>query len=248
MDGSLGSSTAMFFEPYTQDPSTSGLFVVDREVMKRRILEADKAGLQVAVHSIGDKSNHDMLTIFSEVIKENGPRDRRFRIEHAQHMHPDDYKRFAELGVIASMQPYQAIDDGRFAEKRIGNERCKQTFAFNSFLRNKAILAFGSDWPVAPLEAIVGIYAAVTRRTLDDKNPGGWFPEQKITVEQAIRAFTLTAAYAQFQEDIKGSITVGKLADMVVLSEDILSMPPEKIETVEILYTIVDGKIVYQKQ
>jgi predicted amidohydrolase YtcJ len=248
MDGSLGSSTAMFFEPYTQDPSTSGLFVVDRETMKKRILEADKAGLQVAIHSIGDKSNHEMLSIFSEVIKENGPRDRRFRIEHAQHMLPDDYKRFTELGVIASMQPYHAIDDGRFAEKRIGYERCKQTYAFNSFLRNKAILAFGSDWPVAPLEAIVGIYAAVTRRTLDDKNPGGWFPEQKITVEQAIEAFTLTAAYAQFQEDIKGSITVGKLADMVVLSEDILTIPPEKIEKVEVLYTIVNGKIVYQKQ
>jgi len=248
LDGSLGSSTAMFFEPYTQDPSTSGLYVVDPDVLKKQMIEADKAGLQLAIHSIGDKANSDLLDMFAEVIKENGPRDRRFRVEHAQHIHPKDFKRFAELGVIASMQPYHAIDDGRFAEKRIGYERCKTTYAFNSFLENGVIMAFGSDWTVAPLDAILGIYAAVTRRTLDDANPGGWFPEQKITVEQAVEAYTLTAAYASFQENIKGSITPGKLADMVVLSHDILTIPPEEIENTEVLFTIINGNVVYEKQ
>lgn len=247
LDGSLGSSTAMFFEPYTQDPSTSGLYVVDPGVLKKQMLEADKAGLQLAIHSIGDKANSDLLDMFAEVIKENGPRDRRFRVEHAQHIHPKDFKRFAELGVIASMQPYHAIDDGRFAEKRIGYERCKTTYAFHSMLENDVIMAFGSDWTVAPLDAILGIYAAVTRRTLDDANPGGWFPEQKITVEQAVEAYTLTPAYASFQENIKGSITPGKLADMVVLSHNILTIPPEEIEKTEVLYTIVNGNVVYEK-
>lgn len=245
LDGSLGSSTAMFFEPYTQDPSTSGLYVVDPDALKKQIIEADKAGLQMAIHSIGDRANSDLLDMFAEVIKENGPRDRRFRVEHAQHIHPKDFERFAELGVIASMQPYHAIDDGRFAEKRIGYERCKTTYAFNSMLENNVIMAFGSDWTVAPLNAILGIYAAVTRRTLDDANPGGWFPEQKITVEQAVEAYTLTSAYASFQENIKGSITPGKLADMVVLSDDILTIPPEEIKDTVILYTIVNGNIVY---
>jgi len=247
MDGSLGSSTALFFEPYTQDPSTCGLAVVDYATMKEYILRADKAGFQVTIHAIGDKANSDLLEMYDAVIQENGPRDRRFRIEHAQHIRPGDFKRFAELGVIASMQPYHAIDDGRFAEKRIGYERCKGTYAFHSFLENGAGLAFGSDWPVAPLEAIPGIYAAVTRRTLDDKNPDGWFPEQKITVEQAVEAYTLSAAYAQFQEHIKGSITLAKLADLVVLSDDIFSIPPEEIENTEVLYTIINGKVVYKK-
>ena len=248
LDGSLGSSTAMFFEPYTQDPSTSGLYVIDPDELKRQMLAADRMGLQMAIHSIGDKSNSDLLDMFKEIIDTNGPRDRRLRIEHAQHMHPKDFKRFAENGVIASMQPYHAIDDGRFAEKRIGAERCKTTYAFKSFLDNDVVVAFGSDWDVAPLDAILGIYAAVTRRTLDDKNPDGWIPEQKISVEQAIYGYTVTPAYASFQEDIKGSITTGKLADIVVLSQDILRIPPEDIENTEILYTIVNGKVVFEKE
>jgi len=247
LDGSLGSTTAVFFEPYTQDPTTSGLYVVDPAVLQQQMLEADKAGLQLAIHSIGDKSNSDLLDMFEEIIETNGPRDRRMRIEHAQHMHPKDFSRFADLGVIASMQPYHAIDDGRFVEKRIGYERCKGTYAFKSFLDNGVVLTFGSDWDVAPLNALVGIYAAVTRRTLDDKNPDGWMPEQKITVEQAIEAYTLAPAYTSFQEDIKGSITEGKFADMVVLSADILTIDPVEIENTEVLYTIVDGQVVYQK-
>jgi len=245
LDGSLGSSTAMFFEPYTQDPSTSGLYVIDPQELKQQMLEADKMALQMAVHSIGDKSNSDLLDIFAEVIKTNGPRDRRHRIEHAQHMHPKDYERFAQLGIIASMQPYHAIDDGRFAEKRIGAQRCQNTYAFKSFLDNNVTLAFGSDWDVAPLDAILGIYAAVTRRTLDGANPDGWIPAQKITVEEAIKGYTMGPAYASFQENIKGSITPGKLADMVVLSQDILSIPPEKIEDTEVLFTFVNGRVVF---
>lgn len=247
IDGSPGSSTALFFEPYTQDPSVSGLAVVDYKTMRESIGRADKAGFQVAIHTIGDKANSDLLDMYAEVIRENGPRDRRFRIEHAQHIRPGDFKRFAELGVIASMQPYHAIDDGRFAEKRIGYERCKATYAFHSFLENGARLAFGSDWPVAPLEVIPGITAAVTRRTLDGKNPDGWFPEQKISVEQAVDAYTLSAAYSQFQEMLKGSITPGKFADLTVLSDDIFTVPSEEIEKAEVLFTIVNGKIVYKK-
>ncbi|KPK77064.1 MAG: hypothetical protein AMJ79_04545 [Phycisphaerae bacterium SM23_30] len=248
LDGSLGSSTAMFFEPYTQDPSTCGLYVVDPKLLLQQMLEADKADLQLAIHSIGDKANSDLLDMFAEIIAENGPRDRRLRIEHAQHLHPKDYKRFAQLGVIASMQPYHAIDDGRFAEKRIGAERCKNTYAFKSFLDNHVALAFGSDWDVAPLDALLGIYAADTRRTLDDAHPDGWIPEQKITVPQAIEAYTLTPAYASFSENIKGSITPGKLADMVVLSQDILSIPPAQIENTEIIYTIINGQIVFENR
>ena len=185
MDGSLGSSTAMFFEPYVQDPSTSGLYVIDPDVLKQQMLEGDSMGFQLAIHSIGDKSNSDLLDMFHEIIKTNGPRDRRFRVEHAQHMDPKDFKRFADLDVIASMQPYHAIDDGRFAEGRIGAKRCETTYAFKSFLDNGVTLALGSDLDVAPLDAILGIYAAVTRRTLDGKHPDGWYPEQKITLEEA---------------------------------------------------------------
>lgn len=248
LDGSLGSSTAMFFEPYTQDPSTSGIYVVDPDELKQQMAEADKMGLQLAIHSIGDRSNSDLLDMFHEIIRINGPRDRRLRIEHAQHMHPKDFQRFADLDVIASMQPYHAIDDGRFAELRIGAERCKTTYAFKSFLDHGVTVAFGSDWDVAPLNAILGIYAAVTRRTLDGKHPGGWYPEQKITVEQAIYGYTMAPAYASFQEDLKGSITPGKVADIVVLSDDILTIPPEQIEDTEVICTIVNGKVVFEKK
>ncbi len=247
LDGSLGSSTAKFDKPYTQDPTTTGIFVNPPEKLFQLILDADKAKLQVAIHAIGDRANSVMLDIFSKVIEKNGPRDRRFRIEHAQHMNPSDFKRFGELGIIASMQPYHAIDDGRFAERRIGKERCQYTYAFHSFLDNGVKLAFGSDFPVAPLNALAGIYAAVTRRTLDEKNPEGWIPEQKITVEQAIKGYTLDAAYSQFQEEIKGSIACGKLADLVVLSQDILTIPPEDIGDTDILYTIVGGQVVYSE-
>src|SRR5262249_4597581 len=213
------------------------------------ILKADRAGINVAVHAIGDRANAELLDIFAEVVKKNGPRDRRFRIEHAQHLRPEDYKRFADLGVTASMQPYHIIDDGRWAEDRIGAKRCASSYANRSLLDAGAKVAFGSDWSVAPLNPLLGLDAAVNRRTLDDKNPKGWFPAQKITIQEAIEAYTLTSAYAGFEEKDRGSIETGKLADMVILSRDILD-PKEQyhIGEAEVLTTIVGGKVVYEKR
>jgi len=249
-DGSLGSTTALFFEPYQDAPNTSGLpapMMFPEGNMKKLVSEADREHLQVTVHAIGDKANNITLRIFDEVEKENPDWDRRFRIEHAQHLSPSDIPRFATLGVIASMQPYHAIDDGRWAVKRIGSERVKTTYAFRSLLDAGAKLAFGSDWFVAPLNPLLGIYAAATRRTTDGKNPDGWIPEQKITVAEAVKAYTWGSAYATFEENLKGSIAPGKLADLVVLSQDIFSIPPEQIEKTEVVTTIVGGKTVHQK-
>ncbi len=248
-DGSLGSSTAWFFEKYVQDTTTSGLAmdIITDGSMEKWCMDADKNGLQICVHAIGDKANSYMLDLYAKIIKENPKWDRRFRIEHAQHVRFDDIKRFAELGVIASVQPYHCIDDGVWAEKRIGPERLKYTYPFKSFLDAGVKLCFGTDWYVAPLNPLLGIYAAVTRRTLDGKNPDGWIPEQKITVEDAIKCYTLNSAYASFEEKIKGSIETGKLADLVVLSDDILSIDPVKIKDTEVIMTIFDGKIIYKK-
>ncbi|MBI3579602.1 MAG: amidohydrolase [Ignavibacteriales bacterium] len=247
-DGSLGSSTALFFEPFTSDPSTKGLasdIVIDGR-LEKWALAADKAGLQLSIHSIGDSANSLMLDLFERIVKTNPSWDRRFRLEHAQHIAPKDFVRFAKLGVIASVQPYHAIDDGRWAEKRIGHERCKTTYPFKSFLEHGVKMCFGSDWTVAPLNPLLGIYAAVTRRTTDGANPNGWFPEQKITMQQAVEAYTINNAYAAFEEKEKGSLSVGKLADIVVLSDDIFSADPVKIEQVRVMMTVVGGKIVYE--
>ncbi|MEX0602723.1 MAG: amidohydrolase [Bacteroidota bacterium] len=248
-DGSLGSSTALFFEPYDSDPSTRGLpsdIVLDRR-LHHWAVAADKAGLQLSIHAIGDSANSTILDLFETIVRENPPRDRRFRIEHAQHIHPKDFERFSRLGVIASVQPFHAIDDGRWAEQRIGRERCGTTYAFRTFLDSGVMLSFGSDWTVAPLSPLLGVYAAVTRRTTDGANPDGWFPGQKISVKEAITAYTLTNAYAAFEENIKGSITPGKLADVVVLAGDILTIDPGQIETLEVDMTVVGGKVVYEK-
>jgi predicted amidohydrolase YtcJ len=248
-DGSLGSTTALFFEPYLDAPNTSGLpgdEMFPEGAMLKRVEAADAAGLQVMIHAIGDKANDAILSIYEQVEKINGARDRRFRIEHAQHLRPQDIPRFRSAHVVASMQPYHCIDDGRWAEKRIGRERAKGTYAFRSLLDAGAVLAFGSDWSVAPLDPVLGIYAAATRRTLDGKNPGGWVPEQKITVEEAARAYTVGSAFAEFMDDSKGTITTGKLADMVILSDDIFSIDPVKIENVQVVVTIMDGRVVYE--
>jgi predicted amidohydrolase YtcJ len=245
MDGSLGSTTAYFFQPYNDAPDTSGLMRPDNQPegkMKDRILTADAAGLQCSVHAIGDRANNLLLNYLEEAERVNGPRDRRFRVEHAQHLQASDIPRFAKLGVIASMQPYHCIDDGRWAEKRIGPERIKTTYAFRTLLDTGARLVFGSDWPVAPLDPIRGIYSAVTRRTLDGKNPAGWVPEQKITVQEAVRAYTSTGAYAEFSERNKGTLEPGKLADIAVLSDDIFRLAPEKIWDVKVVLTISGGK------
>jgi len=250
-DGSLGSTTALFFEPYLDDPKTSGLpsdEMFPESKMLNNILGADRAGLQIAVHAIGDKANKTILDMFAEVEKQNGPRDRRLRIEHAQHLRPEEIKRFGAGRVIASMQPYHAIDDGRWAENRIGPDRAKGTYAFRSLLDAGATLAFGSDWFVAPMEPMMGIYAAVTRRTLDGKRPRGWVPEQKITVAEAVRAYTLGSAYASFDERAKGSIEVGKLADLAALSADIFNIDPVEIERTKVVMTILDGKVIYERK
>jgi predicted amidohydrolase YtcJ len=248
VDGSLGSTTAKMFDPYDNEPGSTGVWVTPPARLREYILAADKAGLSVAVHAIGDRANAELLDIFAEVEKQNGPRDRRFRIEHAQHLRPQDYRRFRELGVIASMQPYHAIDDGRWAEGRIGTKRCASSYALHSLLDAGARLALGSDWSVAPLSPLLGIDAAVNRRTLDGKHPGGWFPEQRIGVALAVEGYTLASAYAGFEEKDRGSLETGKLADLVVLSRDILS-PAEKdhVAETEVELTMVGGRVVYEK-
>lgn len=244
----MGSHTAAFFAPYTDVPTDSGFYVAPMELLYELTKAADDAELQVMIHAIGDKAIHNLLSTFEQVAVENGTRDRRFRIEHAQHIDPNDLERFAKLEVIPSMQPYHAIDDGRWAEKVIGPERIKSTYAFNSLFEANARVAFGSDWFVAPPTPLEGIYAAVTRRTLDDKNPEGWVPEQKITVEQALTAYTHNAAYAGFDEEIKGRLMPGMLADFVVVSEDITKVDPARIRDLKILQTYVGGKKVFEKE
>jgi predicted amidohydrolase YtcJ len=247
-DGSLGSGTALFFEPYADEPSNRGVFAADAIPLRQledRIAGADHAGLQVVIHAIGDRANAEVLDLFDRVAASNGPRDRRFRIEHAQHLRPEDIPRFAALGVVASMQPYHAVDDGRWAEKRIGTERCKTTYAFRSLLDAKARLVFGSDWDVAPIAPLSGIAAAVTRRTIDGKNPGGWFPEQRVTVEEALRAYTSEAAWAAFEEGEKGTLSPRKLADFVILSGDPFTARLADLETLTVAATVVDGIAVY---
>jgi predicted amidohydrolase YtcJ len=248
-DGSLGSTTALFYEPYRDAPNTSGIpgeEMFPEGAMLERVRGADRAGLQVMIHAIGDKANDVILSMYEQVERDNGPRDRRFRIEHAQHLRPQDIPRFARDQVIASMQPYHAIDDGRWAEKRIGKERAKTTYAFRSLLDAGATLAFGTDWTVAPLDPMLTIYAAVTRRTLDGKNARGWVPEQKISVEEAVRAYTIGSAFAEFQENDKGTIAPGKLADLVILSGDIFKIDPKEIENVKVVMTVMDGRVVYE--
>ena len=249
MDGSLGSSTAKMFDPYEGNTKNTGVFVTPPDTMRALVRSADAAGLNVCVHAIGDQANATLLDIFAEVEKQNGPRDRRFRIEHAQHLRPVDYPRFKQLGVVASMQPYHVIDDGRWAEGRIGAKRCASSYAYRSLLDAGAKLAFGSDWPVAPLDPIPGIDAAVNRRPLDGKHPNGWFPEQRITVAEAVKAYTLGSAFAGFQEMDKGSLVAGKLADFVVLSRDIFD-PKERdhITDTRVVMTIIGGKTVYERR
>jgi len=246
MDGSLGSSTAKMFEPFVNEPDSRGVYVTPREQMRQWVTQADRAGLSVAVHAIGDEANAAILDIFADVARTNGPRDRRFRVEHAQHLRPADIPRFAQLGVIPSMQPYHVVDDGRWAEGRIGAARCQSSYAFRSLLDAGAKLAFGSDWSVAPLSPILGIDAAVNRRTLDGKHPSGWIPSQRIRAAEAVEAYTLTAAYASGQEKERGSVTAGKFADLVVLSSDILDdANRDTIAETRVLVTIVGGVIVH---
>lgn len=245
-DGSLGSTTAWFFRPYLDDPKSFGVASDELPGLPDAVRGADRAGLQVMVHAIGDRSNHEVLEAFARAGRENGGRDRRFRIEHAQHLNSDLVRRFAADRVIASMQPYHVIDDGRWAGKRLEPARLAGTYAFRELLDAGVTLAFGSDWAVAPLNPLHGIFAAVTRRTLDGRNPDGWVPAQKITVGEAVRAYTIGSARAEFQEAEKGTLAPGRLADFVVLSEDIFALDPVKIWDVRVLLTVVDGRVVHE--
>ncbi|MBI4906372.1 MAG: amidohydrolase [Acidobacteria bacterium] len=249
-DGSLGSTTAWFFDSYNDAPGNTGLAsdeMLPPGRLPENVVGADGAGLQLAIHAIGDRANHEVLSVFENAIRRNGKRDRRFRIEHAQHLRARDIPRFVASGVIASMQPYHAIDDGRWADKRIGAERAKGTYAFRSLLDAGVTLAFGSDWFVAPMDPLLGIYGAVTRRTLDGKRPDGWVPEQKITVAEAVRAYTYGSAYASHEEKTKGVISVGYLGDFAVLDSDVFAISGEKVENVKVDMTVVGGRIVYSR-
>jgi predicted amidohydrolase YtcJ len=248
VDGSLGSHTAAFHQPFSDDPASCGLLVIDPVELYRQIQGADAAGLQVMVHAIGDRANTLLLDAYERAGRENGARDRRFRTEHAQHLAPADIPRFGALGVIPSMQPYHAIDDGRWTDRVIGAERSRTTYAFRALLDARAPLAFGSDWFVAPPSPLEGIYAAVTRRTLDDRNPGGWVPEQRIAVEEALRAYTASAAYASFEEGIKGTLEPGKLADLVVIDRDLRAVEPASIRDAKVLLTVVGGRVVHERR
>jgi predicted amidohydrolase YtcJ len=247
-DGSLGSRTAYFTEPYSDEPGNRGLLFSDMLPLTKageRLMRADAANLQVCTHAIGDAAITTALDLYQAVDKKDGPKDRRWRIEHAQHMAAADFDRMAQLHVIASVQPYQAIDDGRWAEARIGHDRASRTYAFRTFMQHGVRLAFGTDFPVAPLDPILTLYAAVTRATLDGKYPQGWFPEQKLSVQEAIAAYTLGSAYAEFQEHEKGSIETGKLADMVLLSQDVLTIAPAAIRDTHVLKTFLGGVEIY---
>lgn len=249
-DGSLGSSTAWFLQPYSDDSRNCGGpsdELSNPDEMFSNMSCGDKAGLQLAIHAIGDRANRMILDSFARIADSNGERDRRFRIEHAQHVQPQDFARFAKLRVVASMQPYHCIDDGRWACGRIGTERSKEAWPIKSLLDSGARLAFGSDWWVAPIDPMAGIYAAVTRRPIDGSHLEGWVPEQKISVKDAVEAYTLGSAYASFQDRIKGSIEPGKLADIAVLSKDIFAIPPDEIKNTKIDMTISGGEIVYQR-
>jgi hypothetical protein len=248
VDGSLGSTTAWFYEPYTDAPETAGLLTTDTATLRAWIRDADAAGLHVAVHAIGDRANDWLLDVYADVARGNGPRDRRFRIEHAQHLSREAIARFRELGVVPSMQPYHAIDDGRWAEKRIGPERIRTTYAFRALLDAGAQLTFGSDWTVAPIDPLLGLYAAVTRRTIDGRNPDGWVPEQKIGLEEALRAYTANNAWASFAEDQLGTLEPGKLADLVVVSENLFAIDPVRIPEAGIDLTVVGGEVVYERE
>jgi hypothetical protein len=246
-DGSIGSSTALFYEPYTDDAKNFGLPSDVWSRLPEWSVAADAAGLQLSIHAIGDRAIHETLEIFDRLERTNGRRDRRPRVEHDQHTHPRDFRRHVELGAIASVQPYHAVDDGRFVEKRIGRRRSMTTYAFRTFLDHGVHMNFGSDWPVAPLDPILGIDAAVSRATLDGKNAGGWFPEQKVTVAEAVRAYTLENAYAAFMEAKTGSLTPGKYADLVLLDQDLFRIPPGRIKDTKVDMTVLGGKVVYER-
>lgn len=247
-DGSIGSSTALMFEPYTDNPSTSGLAMWPYEELENMVVAADKMGFQIGVHAIGDKANNWVLNAYEKAIQKNGRRNSRHRIEHSQTVSLPDIPRFAQLGVIPSMQPTHCISDKLFYEKRVGYERCKGTYAWRSFIDSGSTIAFGTDYQVEPLNPMEGLYAAVSRKDRLGEEGEGWFPEQKLSMEEAIKYYTLGSAFAQFMEDRKGMIKTGYLADIVITDRDLLTIPEDQIMKTKIDYTIVGGKVVFSKE
>jgi predicted amidohydrolase YtcJ len=245
MDGTIGSGTALMFKPFADNPESSGLAMMPYEEFEKMVIKADKMGFQTGVHAIGDKANFWVLNAYEKAQQVDGKRDSRHRIEHAQTLQESDIPRFAQLGVIASMQPTHCITDKRFYEKRVGLERCKEAYAWRSLLNTGAMLAFGTDYPVEPLNPMEGLYAAVTRKDRHGEEGEGWFPEQKLTMEEAIKFYTWGSAYAQFMENRKGMIKPGYLADIVITDKDLLTIPENEIMKTKVDYTIVGGKVVY---
>jgi predicted amidohydrolase YtcJ len=247
IDGTLGSGTALMFEPFEDDPSTSGLPMMPYEKFEELIVAADALGFQTGTHAIGTKGNNWVLNAVEKAMEENGRRDHRHRSEHAQILKLEDIPRFAQLGVVASMQPTHCITDKRFAEKRIGLERCKGAYAWKKLLDADVNIAFGTDWPVEPIDPLEGLYAAVTRKDRAGEEGDGWFPDQKLSMEKAIELYTSGAAYAEFMEDRKGKIKVGYLGDIVIFNNDLMTIPSEEIMTSKVDFTIVGGKVVFQR-
>jgi hypothetical protein len=248
IDGTIGSATALYFKPYEDNPQTCGLPQMTYEELEERVIAADKMGFQIGIHATGDKANNWVLNAYEKARQVNGKRDSRHRSEHATSIALDDFPRFANLGVIASVQPSHLVVVKQFAEQRIGLERCKNTYAFATFLQAGVAVAFGSDWNVVSMNPLEGLYAAVTRENFEGEPRGGWFPEQKISMEEAIELYTLGSAYAEFMEDRKGLLKAGYLADMVILSDDLLTIPHDQIMKTKVDYTIVGGKIVFRRQ
>jgi hypothetical protein len=246
IDGTIGSGTALMFEPFADNPSTSGLAMMPYDTFENMVVTADRMGFQVGVHSIGDKGNNWTLNAYEAALKLNGKRDSRHRDEHTQTLLLSDIPRFAELGVIASMQPTHCISDKKFYEKRIGTERSKGAYAWKSLIEEGAVLAFGTDYPVEPLNPMEGLYAAVSRKERLGEEGEGWFPEQKLTMAQAIEFYTLGASFAQFMEKRKGIIKPGYLADIVITDRDLLEIPETEIMKTKVDYTITGGKVVYE--
>ena len=247
IDGTLGSGTALFFEPFEDEPDKSGLPFQSYEELERIIVAADQMGFQVAIHAIGTLGNHLTLNAFEKAREVNGIRDSRHRIEHAQILTDEDIPRFAQLGVIPSMQPTHCITDKRFAEKRIGLERCQGAYAWRRLLDAGAKIAFGTDYAVEPLDPLEGLYAAVTRKDRAGEPGDGWFPDQKLAMEEAIELYTAGSAYAEFMEDRKGLIKKGYLGDVVIFDRNLLIIPDDQIMSAKVDYTIVGGKVVYQR-
>jgi predicted amidohydrolase YtcJ len=248
IDGSMGSGTALMFEPYNDNPESSGLAMMTYEEFENMVVTADKYGLQIGVHAIGDKGNNWTLNAFEKAIELNGRRDSRHRNEHSQTVQQSDFPRFAQLGVIPSMQPTHCISDKNFYEKRVGFERCKGAYAWRSLIDAGSLLAFGTDYQVEPLNPMEGLYAAVTRKARGGEEGDGWFPEQKLTMEEAIYFYTLGSAYAQFMDDRKGMIRKGYLADIVIVDKDLLTVPENQIMSTRVDFTIVGGRIVYSSE